>query len=172
MDNEMKNIIHIENFLENHLELMDDLVHNICWDDRMSSRKTASFGKSYDYSQITYPEVQFPDNLDKIKNDISNVVGFEPNNCLVNYYLDDKSKMGFHSDQIDMLCDHTGIVIISLGDTRTFRLRNINNKEVFRDYVLNPGSLFYMSSEIQNEWQHSILKGKSERISLTFRKLK
>jgi alkylated DNA repair dioxygenase AlkB len=168
----MKNIIHIENFLENHLELMNELVDSVCWDDRMLSRKTASFGKPYNYSQIEYTEISFPDNLYNIKNSISKVVGFEPNNCLVNYYLDGKSKMGFHSDQIDMLCDATGIVIISLGDTRVFRFRNINNKEIFKDYILKPGSLFYMSSEIQNEWHHSILKGNSERISLTFRQLK
>jgi alkylated DNA repair dioxygenase AlkB len=168
----MKEIIYIENFLENHLELMGDLISNLCWDDSMLSRKTASFGKAYNYSQITYADTNFPNSLDVIKSDITRAVGFEPNNCLVNYYLDGKSKMGFHSDQIDMLCDATGIVIISLGDTRVFRFRNINNKEIFKDYILKPGSLFYMSSEIQNEWHHSILKGKSERISLTFRKIK
>lgn len=168
----MKDVIHIENFLVNHLELMSKLIDNVYWDDRMSSRKTASFGKSYNYSQITYAETTFPSNLDAIKDDISKVVGFEPNNCLINYYLDGKSKMGFHSDQVDMLCDSTGIVIISLGDTRVFRFRNINNKEEYKDYVLKSGSLFYMSSEIQNEWQHSILKGEGKRISLTFRSIK
>lgn len=150
---------------------MSYLIENINWDNRMSSRKTASFGKSYNYSQIEYAENTFDYNLELIRKAISKVVGFEPNNCLVNYYLDGKSKMGFHSDQTDILCDSTGVVIISLGDVRTFRFRNIENKEVFKDYILNPGSLFYMSSEIQNEWQHSVLKGKSERISLTFRKL-
>lgn len=172
MDNEMKNIIYIENFLGNHLELMDDLISNLCWDDSMLSRKTASFGKAYNYSQITYAEIEFPNSLDVIKSDIANVVGFEPNNCLVNYYLDGKSKMGFHSDQVDMLFNSTGIIIISLGDTRVFRFRNIKNKEVVKDYVLKSGSLFYMSSEIQSEWKHSVLKGDNERISLTFRKIK
>lgn len=172
MDNEMKDIIYIENFLENHLDLMGDLISNVCWDDRMSSRKTASFGKAYNYSQITYAEIEFPNSLDIIKSDIAKVVGFEPNNCLINYYLDGKSKMGFHSDQVDMLCDSTGIVIISLGDTRVFRFRNIKDKEVYKEYVLNPGSLFYMSSDVQSEWQHSVLKGENERISLTFRKVK
>ena len=168
----MKDIIYVENFLENHLELMGDLVSNVCWDDRMLSRKTASFGKAYNYSQITYAEIEFPNNLDIIKSDITKVVGFEPNNCLINYYLDGKSKMGFHSDQVDMLHDSTGIVIISLGDTRVFRFRNIKDKEVYKEYVLKPGSLFYMSSEVQSEWQHSVLKGENERISLTFRKVK
>jgi alkylated DNA repair dioxygenase AlkB len=110
--------------------------------------------------------------LDIIKSNIAKVIGFEPNNCLINYYLDGKSKMGFHSDQVDMLCDSTGIVIISLGDTRVFRFRNIKDKDVYKEYVLNPGSLFFMSSEIQSEWQHSVLKGENERISLTFRKVK
>jgi alkylated DNA repair dioxygenase AlkB len=168
----MKDIIYIENFLENHLELMSELIDNVCWDDRMSSRKTASFGSAYNYSQITYAETPLPSNLDAIKSDIAKVVGFEPNNCLVNYYLDGKSKMGFHSDQTDILCDSTGIVIVSLGDTRVFRFRNIKDREVRKDYILKPGSLFYMSSEIQDEWQHSVLKGENERISLTFRKVK
>jgi alkylated DNA repair dioxygenase AlkB len=169
----MEGITFIENFIENPNELFDNLKVNVKWDERMASRKTASFGKAYNYSQIEYPFQEFPADLKKIILKISNVIGFEPNNCLVNYYLDGKSKMGYHSDQVDILTPGTGIVIISVGVIRILRFRNINQKDLFKNYELTPGSLIYMAQEIQGNWQHSITQSDTEdgRISITFRQL-
>lgn len=81
--------------------------------------------------------------------------------------------MGFHSDQTDILFEGTGVAIISLGQTRILRFRNIENKEIIKDYPLESGSLFYMTNEVQKEWQHAIPKSNTEngRMSLTFRKM-
>lgn len=46
----MDGITFIENFTNSPLELFDLLRMNIKWDERMSNRKTASFGKAYNYS--------------------------------------------------------------------------------------------------------------------------
>lgn len=169
----MNGILHIAHFIENPEQLFDLLVANVTWDERMTARKTASFGKAYNYSQIEYPYQEFLPELQNIIQNLKPVIGFEANNCLINYYLDGKSKMGYHSDQTDILEKNTGIAIVSVGETRTLKFRNIQNPEEFVSYELTPGSLIYMTQEIQDFWQHAIPKSNTEkgRISLTFRQI-
>lgn len=170
----MEGIIHIENFISNPNELFEHLISTVKWDERMSARKTASFGRAYNYSQIDYPYQEFLSELEVINNSLETTIGFKPNNCLINYYLDGKSKMGFHSDQTDILENQTGVAIVSIGETRTLMFRNIENPTMFLSYDLVSGNLLYMTQEIQSIWQHSIPKSDTEngRISLTFRKMK
>ena len=170
----MNGIIYKENFISNPEDLFENMKSNVVWDERMSARKTASFGEAYNYSQISYPFLEFTTELKSIVNSINEALGFEPNNCLINYYLNGKSKMGFHSDQTDILFEGTGVAILSIGETRTLRFRNIEDNEQKTDYNLPSGSLIYMTNELQKEWQHSIPKSNTEngRMSLTFRKMK
>lgn len=81
--------------------------------------------------------------------------------------------MGYHSDQTDILETDTGIAIVSVGETRTLKFRDIENPDHFLTYELTAGSLIYMTQEIQTIWQHSIPKSDTEngRISLTFRQI-
>lgn len=169
----MNGIIHIEHFIEKPDQLFDLLISNVKWDERMTARKTASYGKAYNYSQIEYPYQEFLPELQNIIQKLKPIIGFEANNCLINYYMDGKSKMGYHSDQTDILEKNTGIAIVSVGETRTLKFRNIQNPEEFVPYELTSGSLVYMTQEIQDSWQHSIPKSDTEngRISLTFRQI-
>jgi len=170
----LEGITYIENFLEASGELFESLKVRVNWDDRMQARKTASYGKAYNYSQISYPYQEFLPELEKINNLISIELGFEPNNCLINYYLNGKSKMGFHSDQTDILEEKTGIAILSIGEPRILRFRNIQDKENVSDYKLPSGSLIYMTRKVQDLWQHSIPKSDTDkgRMSLTFRRIR
>lgn len=170
----MEGIIHREHFVSEPENLYHTLHRLISWDESMATRKTVSFGKAYNYSQMVYPEKTFLPELEDLSNELKKVTGYTPNNCLVNYYPDGKSKMGYHSDRTDNLEKGTGVAIVSLGTTRTLRFRNINNPGTVMDYELSPGSLIYMTQEIQKEWQHAIPKGDTNesRISLTFRKIK
>jgi len=166
-------ITFIENFIDNPDELFELLLDKVQWDERMVARKTASFGKAYNYSQMSYPFQAFLPELEQINNKINLTIGFAPNNCLINYYLDGKSKMGYHSDQIDILEKGTGVAILSIGETRSLKFRKILNPEEVLSYELQPGSLIYMTQEVQAIWQHAIPKADTEkgRISLTFRKI-
>jgi hypothetical protein len=47
-------------FLASPDKLFDHLLESIEWDERMKARKTASFGDSYDYSQIAYEQAPMP----------------------------------------------------------------------------------------------------------------
>ena len=167
-------ITYIEKFIDNPDELFELLKASIQWDERMVARKTASFGKAYNYSQMNYPFQAFLPELEQINSKINFTIGFEPNNCLINYYLDGKAKMGYHSDQTDILEEGTGIAIVSIGEARSLKFRNIIKPEDIQTYNLPAGSLIYMTQDVQAIWQHAIPKADTEkgRISLTFRKIK
>jgi alkylated DNA repair dioxygenase AlkB len=170
----LKGLIYEDSFIEEPNDLFNLLLNSDEWDDRMRSRKTMSYGKAYNYSQIRYSEKKMIVELDDICCKIGEYLGYKPNNCLINLYDNGSSKMGYHSDQIDILEGKTGISIISLGGERKLKFRKINNPEIVQEFLLKKGSFFYMNQEIQKIWQHSIPKMKTEdsRISLTFRMLK
>ncbi|MEO1053066.1 MAG: alpha-ketoglutarate-dependent dioxygenase AlkB [Bacteroidota bacterium] len=169
----MNGITFIEIFIEEPQEFFLDLRASIDWDERMTARKTASYGVAYNYSQMSYPFHPMLPGLASMSKKIDETIGFEPNNCLINYYMNGLSKMGFHSDQTDILAPDTGVAIISLGETRVLRFRNIADKTIVHDYPLPSGSLIYMTQEVQSEWQHAIPKDDTVngRMSLTFRKI-
>jgi alkylated DNA repair dioxygenase AlkB len=156
-------------------QLFDIIKFDTQWDNSMVSRRTVSYGIPYNYSGQEYQFCVMPSYLDPLLDFTYEQIGFRPNNCLINYYVDGKSKMGFHSDQVDQLAPGTGIVIISLGNARVIRFRSKADKEKTVDFTLDTCSLFYMSQAVQMHWMHAVLPDKdnqqSERISLTFRKL-
>lgn len=170
----MDGITFIADFIDHPDQLFEWLQVNVDWDERMAARKTASFGVAYNYSQMSYPYQAFPAELHSIVDAIHAKLGFEPNNCLINYYLDGKSKMGFHSDQTDILVEGTGVAIVSIGTIRTLRFRNIADRTVIQDFALPAGSLIYMTNAVQDAWHHAIPKSDTTegRMSLTFRKMK
>jgi alkylated DNA repair dioxygenase AlkB len=170
----MEGILFTENFVADPEHLLEELKTMVEWDERMQARKTASYGVAYNYSQIAYPYRGMLPALTSLAKQLETKLQFLPNNCLINYYLDGKSKMGYHSDQTDILVEGTGIAIISLGETRSLRFKNIADPERIEEFPLPSGSLIYMTQEVQKEWTHAIPKSDTEngRMSLTFRKMK
>ncbi|MFH6992704.1 alpha-ketoglutarate-dependent dioxygenase AlkB [Flavobacterium sp. FlaQc-48] len=164
-----------ENLLPNPGLLFQKIKMDSDWNEEIKSRKTISYGVPYNYSNISYPFVPFPDYIFEVAAVVEEKLGFAINNCLVNYYENGASKMGFHSDQVDILADHTGIAIVSLGNKRTMRFKNKLDATLTHDIALEPNSLFYMTQTVQEFWLHSILpeagNDAAERISITFRKL-
>lgn len=160
-------------FLPSPGDLFNHLISSVTWDERMKARKTASFGVSYDYSQISYEPAPMPGELAAVAQRIGRLLGFVPNNCLLNYYQDGNSSMGFHSDSSEELGAGTGVVIVSLGSVRSLVFRSKTDKAVEFDYPLPPGSLIYMTKDVQDHWLHAIPKkeGAGPRISLTFRSI-
>lgn len=170
------NITLIDNFITKPDALLSHVKQTTTWDERMRARKTASFGVSYDYSGMSYDSSMMPDYLQSICNNIAKELGFLPNNCLMNYYMDGNASMGFHSDTATSLAPDTGVVIISLGSEREITYRKTTQKEIRHAFLLKAGSLLYMKNSLQTQWQHAILKTADgvafgERISLTFRKI-
>jgi alkylated DNA repair dioxygenase AlkB len=154
-------------------KLYTELRDRIEWDLRMSARHTACYGLSYDYSGVSYENKPMHPLLVPLCTKLEETLGFEPNSCLINYYLDGRSKMGFHSDEIDNLEKDTQIIIISLGTERKLSFRSTADYEQRRQYILPHGSLLYMSQRTQEFWSHAIKRANvlDGRISLTFRRI-
>ncbi|MBW8682783.1 alpha-ketoglutarate-dependent dioxygenase AlkB [Chitinophaga rhizophila] len=170
----MEGITFIEQFIPDPDLLFSSLKDNTLWDERMTARKTASFGVAYNYSQISYPFQAFTPVLQEIVSAISETIGYTPNNCLINYYPDGKAKMGYHADQTDILHEGTGIAIVSVGETRLLRFKNIARPSEVVDFPLYNGSLIYMTQAVQQEWLHAVPAAATGngRMSLTFRSIK
>jgi alkylated DNA repair dioxygenase AlkB len=146
------------------------LTESIAWDERMKARKTACFGQTYDDSGVDYEVIRMHPLLVPLCSRIEEHLGFRPTNCLLNYYADGRSSMGFHSDAIHNLHEGTGVAIISLGAERTLSFRSKVDVSQL-GYSMPHGSLLYMTQETQNHWTHAVKKQDTDdaRISLTFR---
>ncbi|WP_175622833.1 alpha-ketoglutarate-dependent dioxygenase AlkB [Chryseobacterium schmidteae] len=172
----LKNELIIKNnILKDAESIIYYLNHNIIWDNSMISRKTASFGVPYNYSGINYQHIEIPSSFNELIKIVELLSGFKPNNCLINFYYKNESKMGFHSDQIDILDRDSSIVIFSFGSSRILRFKNKTNRDLTCDILLENNSFLSMSQNIQLEWLHSILpddlKSVNIRYSVTFRKI-
>jgi hypothetical protein len=164
----------LTDFLPEHHALHDHLAASVAWDTRIRARKSANFGLPYNYSGIEWPATPFPDALSPLLARVAVEVGFEPNNCLANFYPDGNSTMGFHSDSTAELEPGTGIAIVSLGAERTITFRRLD-KTISESHALPSGSLLWMCPEMQADWKHAILANPSAaggRISLTFRRMR
>ncbi|MCB1052518.1 MAG: alpha-ketoglutarate-dependent dioxygenase AlkB [Acidobacteria bacterium] len=153
--------------------LLAFLQNEVDWDKRMRARLTASYGLPYNYSGIVYPQTEVPTWLQSLCDAVAEVTGFQPNNCLLNYYPDGGSSMGYHSDANEQLSPGTGVAILSLGAERNFQFRRKDQPDRICTYPLRNGSLIYMDDQVQQHWLHAIPKitESGPRISISFRHL-
>lgn len=141
----------------------------------MQPRLTAWYadeGKSYTYSGITMQAFNWTNSLLRIKEKAERVSGHPFNSALINYYRNGNDSMGWHRDNEKELGVNPTIASVSLGATRTFKLRNYQNKKDLVSFELNKGSLLTMLGETNHAWEHAIpktTKVNSGRINITFR---
>ncbi len=154
-------------------ELYWQLRDRLVWDERISARKTACFGLPYNYSGLIYERQPMHPLLRPLCRRLEETLGFEPTSCLVNYYADGRSKMGFHSDETANLAEDTTIIIISLGSERKLSFRSKADYTQRCSYWLPHGSLLWMSQRTQEFWSHALKRANvtEGRISLTFRRI-
>lgn len=164
-------VSYVPDFWPAQRALFEWAVRTVDWDDRIKARKTAGYGVPYNYAGLTYAPRAFPRELEQVRAAVSALVGWNANNCLLNYYPDGDARMGFHSDSAMGLIGDSGVVIVSLGAQRGLRFRRIDQPDERCTYLLAPGSLLGMRPEVQRVWQHALPRASSPapRISLTFR---
>ena len=96
------------------------------------------------------------------------------NGILINRYKDGNNYIGPHSDNEKNL-DEQGVIAISVGAIRKFRIRDKQTKKIIIDIPTNSYELMHMGGKFQEEFVHEIpiqKKVKEERYSFTFRKHK
>ena len=109
------------------------------------------------------------------------------NSCLINKYNNENDTISAHKDSPTSFGLTPIVVILSVGDTRTLKLKKVkydkknplsckldlNNQEMNKDFELEENSIFIMGGNSQIDFTHQIdkeNKKKETRYSLTFRK--
>lgn len=139
----------------------------------LQPRLTASYGDdgvTYRYSGTVNVAIPWTPILLEIKQTVEAVQG-RYNYCLLNRYRAGQDSMGMHADDEPEMGNVIGS--LSLGATRTFRIRHNTSKES-KSLPVGHGTLIIMAGTMQQFWKHEIPKTREnvgERINLTFRQI-
>lgn len=139
----------------------------------MQPRLTASYGVpglTYRYSGNENPALTWTPTLLEIKQKIEAVEG-KYNFCLLNRYRSGADSVGMHADDEPGMGNVIGS--LSLGATRTFRIKHNKRKETM-SFPVGNGTLIIMAGTMQQFWKHEVPKtteNVGERINLTFRSI-
>lgn len=142
---------------------------------KMIPRLQAWYGdpdKPFTYSGLTLKPQNWTKDLLEINALLFEKLKVEFSSVLMNLYRDGNDSVAWHCDDSPELGVNPIIASISLGATRTFKLRNIGDKTLKKDLRLEHGSLLLMKGETQHKWQHHVPKDENEeqpRINLTYR---
>ena len=126
----------------------------------------------YKYSKKMMDSKPLTKSMSELLLIINMVIGAEFNGILVNKYMDGNDYISAHSDDETGL-DSVGVVSISYGSERIFRIRNKVTKEIMCDELTTHCSILHMGGNFQKLYTHEIpiqKKIKESRISFTFRK--
>lgn len=97
----------------------------------------------------------------------------EFNGILINKYEDGSESIGKHSDDEGALDPCAGVVSVSVGAVRTFRIRCKITDAIVANVPTEPGKIIQMWGDFQKEFTHEIpveKRVKGVRYSFTFRK--
>ncbi|MDF2114840.1 alpha-ketoglutarate-dependent dioxygenase AlkB [Roseiarcaceae bacterium H3SJ34-1] len=138
-------------------------------------RLTASFGWRYDFDGGGFDLADsIPDWLLPVRHRAARFAGLRPSELvqalLIRY--DPGAGIGWHRDR--PLFEH--VVGVSLGAPATMRFRRRRSENAIagfdrRSALLAPRSIYHLSGEARNEWEHSIAAMAATRWSITFRSL-
>jgi alkylated DNA repair dioxygenase AlkB len=131
-----------------------------------------AYGRDYQFSGTTSPALPVPDILDPFLGWVREAIDDRLNGLLLNWY--DAAKrhyIGAHRDSRQGLVVGTPIVTISVGGTRTFRLR-LPKETGFLDFEATHGTVFVTPWETNLAVKHEVphnARAQGHRISITAR---
>lgn len=134
-------------------------------------RLTAWWGPAYRYANVVWQERDLVGAMGQLADRVSGLANFSYNGVLVNGYRDGQDSMGWHRDNEPEI-DTASIASLSLGATRTFKIRHRTTKEVV-NVELAHGDLLVME-HLQTLHEHSVpkrAKVATPRMNFTFRRL-
>eukprot|EP00667_Euglena_gracilis_P019295 EG_transcript_20667 len=135
-----------------------------------------SFGLGYRFSGRQHTAAPIPPLLEPLLAWASSL-GLGPfNQVLLNWYQNGHHYIGKHRDDRTQLVPHSPVVSISLGATRTFRIRNWRKGDIVLDVPLQNHTVLIMGGRMQTTHTHEVprIGGKKgdaigRRINITFR---
>jgi len=170
-DKELLNkcVIDVTNLLDEYPPIK--IYGNICHQRRcIGFFSDESIG--YHYSNQLSSSKPMTISLVALLTQINHIFGANYNGILINKYKTGEDYISAHSDDEKNL-DDSGVVSISYGATRKFRIRDKKTKKIIKDFALESYSIIQMGGKFQQEFTHEVpieRKIKDERISFTFRR--
>jgi alkylated DNA repair dioxygenase AlkB len=123
--------------------------------------------KGYYYSGQLSASKQMTISLRYLLTLVNSIFGTEYNGILVNKYANGKDYISPHSDDETNL-DDSGVVAISWGATRKFRIRKKGTKG-YRDFPMTSGIMLQMGGDFQKEFTHEIpVESTIEKVRISF----
>ncbi len=160
-------------------QVKDKLVHKpefVLYDKTCHQNRNLAFfsntSKGYSYSTYVAKSIPLTPTLEKLLDVVNAFYKTEFNGILVNEYENGNDYIGPHSDE-ERCLDKIGVVAVSYGATRTFRIRDKSTKKIVLDLNTESGQFIHMGGKFQREFTHEIpiqKKIKDTRFSFTFRK--
>ena len=132
----------------------------------------ADEGLDYTYSGIHHEPDPWIDELVELRDLSTSHTGTRFNSVLCNLYRDGSDGVDWHADDEPEFGPMPVIASWSLGATRRFDLRRVDDHSIKVELELHHGDLVIMSGTTQELWRHRVPKTKKpvgERINLTFR---
>jgi alkylated DNA repair dioxygenase AlkB len=136
-------------------------------------------GATYRYSGLTMQPLPWLPVLQQLRQHVESATGSPFNSVLLNLYRTGQDSMGYHADDEPELGPEPVIASLTLGATRTFRLKP--RPAAFAgaaplpeplSVLLTSGSLLVMRGPTQHNWLHALPKTArpiGPRLNLTFR---
>lgn len=128
--------------------------------------------KGYNYSTTITPSKKMTPCLRELLSYINDKFNTTFNGILINKYDNGEEYIGRHSDDERDLSRECGVIALSFGAVRKFRIRDKTHKKIILDLPTNPNYIIQMAGDFQKEFTHEIpveKKVKGARYSLTFR---
>ena len=128
--------------------------------------------KGYRYSNVVSKAKKMTPELTALLKYVNKFLGASYNGILVNQYETGEDYISKHSDDEKGLDPNIGVVSMSLGAVRKFRIRDKTSGKIVIDVPTLERSMIQMAGNFQKEFTHEVPKEKrvpGERVSFTFR---
>ena len=145
-------------------------------------RYQMSYERNYRFSGSDHEAKPLPAELEPLRrwaNSSPYALEHAFDQIFVNWYQDGRHYIGPHSDDETQIVPSSPIASISLGATRTFRIREKKTKRIAADIAVDHGSFCVMGGEMQRRYTHEIVKLTDKRaklvgkrINITFRQFR
>lgn len=121
----------------------------------------------YTYSNKLMSSQRLPTRTKELMDIVINLFSTNYNVILINRYEDGNNTIGKHSDDEKNLDSKAGVVIISVGAVRNFRIRPKKGSD-YTDYHTKNEHCYVMCGDFQKEFTHEIPAEKNKRHTLFF----
>lgn len=132
----------------------------------------SNVSEGYRYSNQLAKSIPLTEGLVELLAKVCKMYKADFNGILINRYESGDEYISAHSDDEKSL-SNVGVVAISFGSVRKFRIRNKSTKEIVKDIPTNSGEIIHMGGDFQKEFTHEIPREAGitkPRYSFTFRR--